>query len=155
MGGLVCQRGPTGRPICTVRDSVKHACKTLRRTFRVPSAEDDPSVRRVMSDLVNHLLELIDPLARIIVLARPVLRPEMPPLEPIHGSQVAFASMAQPDFIKVLSRPIALPYIHPFGRERLAVGIARDEPEQLFDDAAGEDAFRSQEGERPVRQGEA
>jgi len=108
-----------------------------------------------MLDLVHHLGELIDPLARVIILARAVLGAEMAPLKSVHRAQVAFAPVRETHAVEVFARAVAFPDVHALGREDLAVRTARHEPQQLLDHAAREDALGSQERQGRVGEGEA
>src|SRR5262249_49861154 len=33
--------------------------------FRVPSSDDEPATRRILSDLIDEILDLVDPIARV------------------------------------------------------------------------------------------
>lgn len=85
-------------------------------TLRIPSAEHYPPIRRIVLDGIHHPRELIHSFPLIIILARPVLCPEMAPLEPIHWAQIAYPPMSQSDLIEVLSRSVSFPYIHALVR---------------------------------------
>ena len=89
-------------------------------------------------------------MTRVIIVARLVRRSEMSPLETVHWAQVAFASMTQTYPIEIFSTAIAFPYIYTFRREEFTVRSTRDEPQQLFDDPTGEDAFGGQKRERRI-----
>ena len=104
------------RPFARGLESVKEATsafvlpdnapgKTL--TCRIPSAHNDPPIRRVVLDLVDDLSQLIHALTRIVVLARLVRRAEMPPLKSVHRTQIPHPPMREPDPIEVLPRPIS------------------------------------------------
>jgi hypothetical protein len=80
----------------------------------------------------------------------------MPPLEAVHGTEVAYSSVRQADGIKVLARSVAVPDLDAGGGEGEGGCGAGDKPEEFGDDGAQEDAFCCEEGEdgRPVCGGE-
>jgi len=43
-----------------------------------------------------------------------VLGTEMPPLETVHRSQVAFLSISEPEVVQEVPRPVGFPNLHPF-----------------------------------------
>lgn len=116
-------------------------------TLGVPSTHDDPPIRRIRLDLLHHLRKLIHALPPVIILASAVLSPEVAPLEPINWPQIPLAPVPQPNAVQELPAPIAVPDMHPLVLEEPGIGGARDEPEELFDDAAPEDPLCCEEGE--------
>lgn len=126
-----------------------------RLTLWVPCAEHNTPVGGVILNLVNDLHELVHALARIVVLAGTIVGAKVPPLEPIHGSQVAFPPVTETDAVEVLPAAVACPDVDALVGEHLAVGAARDKPEKLLNHAAGEHALGGEQGEGVVGQREA
>lgn len=90
-----------------------------KRTFGVPSAQDDTTISWVLLDLLDTLSKLVNSLIRIILLAIHVLRSKVPPLKAIHRPQVTLASMAQPTALQERFRAIPIPYLDAlFGKDR-------------------------------------
>ena len=117
----------------------------LAQIRRVPRAQDDPPVVRLVLQLVNDLRQLIDPLARVIRLRIHVLGAEMPPLETIDGSQVSDFSVREADAVEVLAAAVAVPDLDARFRERQGRSRAGDKPEELGDDGAEKDPLGGQE----------
>ena len=130
-------------------------CQRRRRTRRVPSGKDDASVHRVFLDLPDNLSELVNTFSRVIGIAVLVFRTKMPPLEAVHRSEVALASMRQTTFVEELARAVSIPYLHPSLRQQLRVRLASDKPDELLDDTAQEDPFCRQERERVIFEGKS
>lgn len=66
----------------------------------------------------------------------------MPPLEPVHGAEVAFRAVRKADAVEVGAGGVAVPDFDAGGGEGEGGGRAGDEPEEFGDDGAEEDAFR-------------
>ncbi|KAI3477909.1 hypothetical protein L1887_60216 [Cichorium endivia] len=122
---------------------------------RIPRAEEDASVGRIVFDLVDHLAQLVHPLPRIVGIAVLVLGAKVTPLEAVHGAEIALATMLQAARIQKLARAVAVPNVHALVREQLGVGLARHEPEQLLEYAAEEDALGGEQRQRAVGEVEA
>lgn len=50
-----------------------------------------------------------------------VLGTIVPPLEPIHRSQVALLSICEPKVVQEVPGPVGIPNLHPFLRELLGI----------------------------------
>ena len=134
------------------------ACSQRRReplTRWVPRTEDDPPICGVVSNLVDALSQLVDALARVVSVAINVSRPEMAPLEPIHGSKVALAAVRESTGVEKCPRGVAIPDLNAALREEFGVCFTADEPEEFFDDTADVGTFSGEEGESGVCEGEA
>lgn len=125
----------------------------LLQIRRIPRAQDDPPIVRIIPQLLHHLRQLIDALPRVIRPRIHILGAEVAPLEAIHGAQIADLAVRQPHRVEVLAGAVAVPDLDAGGSEGQRRGGARDEPEQLGDDGAQEDALRGEEREerRPGR----
>lgn len=99
-----------------------------------------------MSQLVHHLGQLVDALARVIRPGVDVGRAEMPPLEAVDGAEVADGAVREPDAVEIRPAAVAVPDLDAGGGQRDGGGAAGDEPEELGDDGAEKDAFGGQEG---------
>ena len=128
---------------------------TQKPTFRVPRAQDDPTICWILLDLSDTLSQLIDTLPSIILLAIDVLGPKMTPLEAVHGTQVAFLPVAESTAVEECARAVTVPDLDAALGEEGSIRFSVDEPEKLFDDAAVEGAFCGEEGEGGVSEGEA
>ena len=124
-------------------------------TFRIPRAQDNPTIRWILLDLLDTLAQLIDTLPGIILVAIDVLGPKMPPLEAIHGAKVAFPPVAEPVAVEECARAVAVPDLDAALGEQGGVRFPVDKPEKLFDYASVEGAFGSEEGEGGVGEREA
>ena len=98
----------------------KHVTRRQRhlpKIGRVPRAQDDSPIVRLVLQLVNDLCQLIDPLARVIRLRVHVVGAEMPPLETIDGSQISYFSVGEADAVEVLTAAVAVPDLDARFRE--------------------------------------
>mmetsp|Transcript_22294 Transcript_22294/g.53470 ORF Transcript_22294/g.53470 Transcript_22294/m.53470 type:complete len:264 (-) Transcript_22294:4-795(-) len=77
-----------------------------------------------------------------------VLCAEVPPLEPVHWSQVPLLPVPETHFREELLGAVAVPDVDVLVPEEVGVGRAGDEPEELLGDAAPEDALGRQQRER-------
>lgn len=112
-----------------------------KRTFGVPSAQDDTTISRVLLDLLDTLSKLVNSLTRIVLLAIHVFCSKVPPLKAIHGPQVALASMSQPTAFQERFRAIPIPYLDTlFGKDRRVCGTM-NEPQEFLNDPAHECSF--------------
>lgn len=98
----------------------------------VPSAEDDPAVRRVVLDLVDAVGELIHALALVVGLAVDILCAEVSPLEAVHRAEVAFFAMRETSRVEEGPRAVAVPDVNVLLAEEGRVGRAGHKPEQLL-----------------------
>ena len=71
----------------------------------------------------------------------------MPPLKAIDRPQIALLPLRQAEGVEVGAGGVAVPDFDVLGLQRRGVGVATDEPEELGDDGAEEDAFGGEEGE--------
>ncbi len=114
----------------------------------VPGGQDDPAIGGVGLDLADDIAELVDALARVVVVHGAIGGAEMSPLESVDGSEITFFAMCQSAGIQKLAGSIGVPDMDVFVAEGLDVGVTADEPEQFFGDPAPEDAFGGEEGKR-------
>ena len=124
-------------------------------TRGVPRAQNDASIRGVVSNLVNAFCELVDALPCIIGVAIHVRRAEMAPLEPIDGPEIAFTAVCQPAGVEERARAVSVPDFDAALGEEGGVCGSVDEPEEFFDDAFEVGAFGGEEGKGGVGEGEA
>lgn len=90
----------------------KHVARRQRHLCQIrgiPSAENDPSIVRFVPQLVNHLGQLIHPLARVIRFRIHVLGAEMPPLKAVYGSQVPDFAVRETHAVEELTAAVAIP----------------------------------------------
>ena len=106
-----------------------------------------------MLDLPDDFGELIDALARVVVVTRLVFRAEMPPLKSVHRTQIALGAVGESDLVEEVAGAVAVPDVHALVGEQFRIGRARDEPEELLGDSTRKDAFRGEEGEYERRGG--
>ena len=79
----------------------------------------------------------------------------MPPLEPIHGPEIALAAVSQPAGLEEGLGAVPVPDLDAALGEEVCVCVSADEPEEFFDDAAEVGAFGGEDGEGGVGEGEA
>lgn len=96
---------------------------------------------------MDHLRELIHPLARVVVMTRPVRRAKVSPLKSVHWPQIARLALGEADRVEVSAGTIAVPDVHALVGEGAGVGVGGDEPEELLRDCARKDAFGGKEGQ--------
>ena len=109
--------------------------------FRVPARDDETAAVRLLLDVVEHALQLID----AVVLVGPVGLPrgaEVPPLVPVDGSEVALLPSEARRLLG--SRPL-VPDADARVLQRLHVRLAAHEPEQLVDDRFDVELLRREE----------
>jgi hypothetical protein len=100
-----------------------------------------------MAQLVNHLCQLINALPRVVRLGVYVLGAEVPPLESVDRAEVTFRALRKPNAIEVGARSVAVPDLDAGFGEGEGGGGAADEPEELGEDGAEEDALGCEERE--------
>lgn len=113
----------------------------------VPGGKDQATVVRVGAQLVDNLGELVDSLARVVRLGVDVLGAKVPPLEAVHGAEVADLAVGEAQVVEELAGAVAVPDLDAGLAEAGGGCVALDEPEELGDDGAGEDALGGEEGE--------
>ena len=79
-----------------------------------------------------------------------VLRPEVSPLEAVHGAEVSLLPLGEADAVEELSTAVPVPDPHILLLQLLGVSGAPDEPEELLSNAAIEDFLGGQQGEGAV-----
>ena len=119
----------------------------LAQIRHVPRTQNDPSVIRVVLQLPDDLSDLIHAFARVICLRVDVFGSEMPPLEPVDRTQVAFCTVREADAVQIGAGPVAVPDLDAGGGEGQGGRGAGDEPEEFSDDGAEEYALCCEEGE--------
>lgn len=68
---------------------------------RVPRAQDDAAVVRVLLQRVDYPLQLVDALAAVVGVRALVGCAEVPPLEPIDGPEVAYGAGREAERVEV------------------------------------------------------
>lgn len=124
-------------------------------TFRIPRAHDDPSVGRVVLDLVNHLSQLIHTLPGVVVFTSLIFGAEMPPLESVYRSQITLPAVRKSDLVEIFSRSVSFPDVNIFFGQKLAIRRSTNEPEQFFDHPTQKDSFCREERQGPVGERES
>lgn len=115
----------------------------LGEVLGIPRAEDQSAVVGVRLEGVDDALELVVALARVVRLMVDVVGAEVAPLEAIDWAQVADFAVVQAEVVEELARAVAVPDLDALGGEREGGGVALDEPKELGDYGAGEDALGS------------
>lgn len=100
---------------------------------------------------MDHGGQLVDAPARVVGGSVDVLGAKVPPLEPVHGAQVALGPVRQADAVEVLARPVTVPDLDALLAQRLGGRVALDEPEELGRHRFEEDAFCGEEREDGCR----
>lgn len=129
-----------------LRKHVTRRQRHLAQIRGVPRAQDDAAVVRVRAQLVHHLGELVDALARVVGGGIDVRGAKVAPLEPVDGAQVALGAVPEPCGVEEGARAVAVPDLDALLAEGQRRGRARDEPEELGEDGLVEDALGGQEG---------
>ncbi len=114
---------------------------------RVPRAQDDSAVVRLVLQFFDHLSQLVNALARVVRLRIHILGSEVAPLKAVDGAEVSLRPISEADGVEVSTGAVAVPYFDAGGGEGDGGGGARDKPEEFGDDGAEEDAFGGQKGE--------
>lgn len=84
----------------------------------VPRRHDDPAILRMVHDLVDALLELVDALSGVVGVHVHVGGTKVPPLEPVHRAQVSHLPVPQPSLIEELARAVPIPNVNVlFGKD--------------------------------------
>jgi hypothetical protein len=84
----------------------KHVARRQRHFLeisRVPRAQDNPTIVRVLFQFPHHFGQLVDSLARVVCVAVLVLCAEVAPLETVDGAEVAFFAVREADGVEVLA----------------------------------------------------
>lgn len=154
--------GISGRLRSAIQGQTEHVqarqisyAKTENLTGWIPGRHDYPSIRRVLPDLADALLQLVHPLTRVVLACSRVPCTKVSPLESVDGSEIPFLTISQSDPVEVLSRPVPIPDVYVLVLQQLVVRSASYEPEELLEDAAHKHALGRQQRQGHVRQGEA
>ena len=130
----------------------------------VPRADNDAPVPGVLGDLSDGLGELVgagtgvrDGVSGGVGRARDaaVGRSKVPPLEPVHGAEVARRPRVKAEGVEIRARTVGVPDLDAGCGKGEGGGTAGDEPEELGDHGTVEDAFGGEEREGVVAEGEA
>ena len=113
---------------------VQHAAPQRRR---VVGRHADAARVGVLPQQAQHLHELVGPLAVVLRGAASVRRAAVPPVEAVHAADVADVVVPQPAAVQEVAARVALPDLDALVRQRLGVGLAAAEPQQLFDHRLG------------------
>lgn len=114
----------------------------LFESGRIPSREKDPAVVWVGLECMDDVSNLIIALASVIGVTIDVFGAEMTPLEPINGTQIAFASVGESQRVQILSRTIAVPDMNALFGQLVTVSATRHKPQQFFQDSLEKHPFR-------------
>jgi len=114
---------------------------------RVPGAQDDAAVVGRVAQLPDDVGELVDALARVVGVRVDVARAEVPPLEAVDGAEVALGAPGEPDAVEVRAAAVAVPDLDAGRGEGERRRRAADEPQELGEDGAQEDALCREQGE--------
>lgn len=113
----------------------------------VPGAQNNATIIGRIAQLPDHIRELINALSRIICFGIDVTRAEVPPLEAIHGPEIALGAVGEANAVEVGAAGVGVPDLDSGGGEGQRGGGAADEPEKFGEDGAEEDALCGEEGE--------
>jgi len=105
----------------------------LAQIRRIPRTQYDPPIIRRLPQLPHHLRQLIHTLFRIIRFRIHILGPKMPPLEPVHGSQIPLFTVRKTHGVEKLAGSVTVPDFDAGGGEGEGGGAAGDEPEEFGD----------------------
>jgi hypothetical protein len=105
-------------------------------TGRVPRAEHDPAVRRILYDFPDTPSKLVYALTVIRDLAVNVLGGKVSPLKAVNRPEVALSTVTQSRLSRNALDPVTVPDLDAPAREQGRVCRADDEPEQFLDDSA-------------------
>lgn len=130
-----------------LREHVTRRERHLGEVCDVPRAEDDPAIVGTVLQLPHDLLDLVDALTVVIRMAVLVLGAKVPPLEAVHGAEIAFLALCKPQLVQELARPVAVPDVDSGVRQRLRRRAPRHEPQEFGGDGAEEDSFGRQQRE--------
>lgn len=128
-----------------LRQAVTGRQSHLRDLHRVPGSHDDAPVGGVHLDALDDLLQLVDSLAGVVVVAGAVLGAEVPPLKSINRSQIADLAILKARRVEELARAVAIPDSDVLGLQQLGVRRSFNEPQQLLGHGAPEYALGGQQ----------
>lgn len=111
--------------------------------LRVPTRDEEPAAVRRLADVAEETRQLIHtvPLVRPV---RPTSRSEVSPLMSVDGTQI---SLRPPEARRRLGRRPLVPDAHARILQRLHMGLAAHEPEQLVDDRLDVQRLRREQRE--------
>ena len=104
----------------------------------IPCRHDDPSVRWIVPDCVNHCLQLVVSLTGVVGVHVDVFCTKVSPLESIDGSQVALLPISQASAGQEFGGRVAIPDVDALAGQFVGVCGSTDEPQQLLQDALEE-----------------
>lgn len=113
----------------------------------VPGGKNQTAIVWVGAQLVNNLSELVNSLACVVRLGVDVLGAKMPPLEAVHGAEVADLAVVETEAVKEFARAVAVPDLDAGLAEARGGCVSLDEPEELGDNGTSKDALGGEEGE--------
>lgn len=104
---------------------------------------------------VDDLIQLVNTLARVVVLAGLVGSSKVPPLEAVDRAQVALFAVRKATLVQKLASAVSVPDPDSLLLQHLGICAALDEPQQLLGHSPPKDPFRGEQGEGVVAQIEA
>lgn len=113
--------------------------------WRIPSGHDDAAVGGINFNAFDDFFQLVDSLARVVVLARAVLCSEVSPLEAVDWSQVSNFAVLEARRVEKLTSAVAVPDFDVFRLKNFRIGGSFDEPEKFLCDGSPEHSLRRQQ----------
>jgi len=118
----------------------------LREILGVPGAEDEAAIVGIGAEGVDDALQLIDPLPCVVGLGIDIVSAKVAPLEAVNRAKIPHFAVRQAQVVEELARPITVPDLDSLLAEGQRRRVGFDEPQELRDDGAREDALRGEEG---------
>jgi hypothetical protein len=118
----------------------------------VPCRHDNSPGRPLFRILkaVNNILELVDTFAAIVSLTIGVCSIEVPPLMPVHRSQIVFSKVIETPRVQELSAAIAIPNVHTIVSKLLIAGRSLNEPQELLKTSLPCHSLSSKQRQAPI-----
>lgn len=85
------------------------------QVLRIPSTKNNPSIIRIILELMNDFRELVNTLSCVVCLSIDVLGAKVPPLEAINRTEVAHCAMGEADRVEIFARSVPIPDLDACG----------------------------------------
>lgn len=108
----------------------------LRDLHGIPGCHYDATVGWVNFDALDNLLELIDALASVVVVACSIFSTKVSPLEAINRTQVANLTTLETSRVEELTGAVAIPDSDVLCLQQFGIGGAFYKPEELLGNCA-------------------
>lgn len=111
----------------------------------IPRCHDNATIFRLVLDTLNDILQLINALSSVVVLACLVLSAKVSPLKSIDRTEITNFTCLKSSCVEKFTCAVAVPNANVLLLQQLGIGRAANEPQQFLGDTTPKDTFRRQQ----------